>query len=233
VLRRSTPRVTSAIGVVTGMRVEAAIARRCTHLVASTGGRPLAADSQASKLIERGATALLSLGIAGGLAPELPTGAVVVATSVVVRSGTIAADAEWCARLARGIPGAISGTVLGSDRVIGRAHQKAELFQRTRALAVDLESGGVARVAASAGIPFAVIRAIADPASCDLPPAALVGLGQRGGVDLVAVFGSLRREPRQLSKLLAAARDARAALAALRRGIHELGRELGLELEAL
>jgi hopanoid-associated phosphorylase len=221
-----------AIGVVAGMRVEAALARRCTRLVAATGGRPFAADDHAMKLIDRGATALLSLGIAGGLAPGLPTGAVVVATSVVVRTGSIATDEGWRARLTRGISGAISGTVLGADRTIARAQQKAELFARTGALAVDLESGGVARVAKDAGVPFAVVRAIADPASSDLPPAALVGLGLHGSIDLIAVLGSLRRERGQLSRLLVVARDTRTALAALRRGVRELGLELGLEGDA-
>jgi hopanoid-associated phosphorylase len=217
-----------AVGIVTGMRAEAAIARRCTRLVVATGGRPSAADTKAEELVARGAAALVSFGIAGGLAPDLPTGAVVVATAVVVRNATIATDAAWCARLLAGFPDAVRGVVLGGDRIIGRATQKAELHQRTGALAVDLESGGVARVAAEAKLPFVVVRTIADPAARDLPPAALVGLDRRGGVALAAVLGSLWREPGQLPKLLAAARDTRAALAALAHGARRLGAGLGL-----
>ena len=220
--------MSAAIGIVTGMRAEAAIARRCARLVASTGGRPAEADTRAGELIERGAVALISFGIAGGLSPSLPTGALVVATGVIVRNATISTDAPWCARLLAGLPGAITGTVLGGDRIIGRAAQKAELFARTGALAIDLESGGVARVAASAALPFAVVRTIADAAARDLPPAALVGLDRRGGVDVAAVLGSLWREPGQLPKLLAAARDTRAALAALLHGVRHLGADLRL-----
>jgi len=210
------------IGIITGMRAEASIARRCTSLVASTGGIARAAEAEADALIERGATALMSLGIAGGLADALPTGTVVVATGVVVRNATIATDTEWCARLLAGFPGAVPGLLLGGDRIIGRAAQKAELFRRTGALAVDLESGGVARVAAGAGVPFVAVRAIADVASADLPPAALVGLDRRGGVALGAVLGSLWREPAQLARLVSTARDTRAALRALARGLPEL-----------
>jgi adenosylhomocysteine nucleosidase len=213
------------IGIITGMRAEASIARRCTRLVASTGGVALAADQEADALIERGATALMSLGIAGGLADTLPTGTVVVATGVVVRNATIATDADWCARLLAGLPGAVPGLLLGGDRIIGRAAQKAELFRRTGALAVDLESGGVARAAASAGLPFIAVRAIADTASADLPPAALVGLDRRGGVALGAVLGSLWRDPGQLTRLMSTARDTRAALRALARGVRDLGVE--------
>ncbi len=213
----------TSVGVITGLHAEAKIARRCARLVAATGGRPLEADEQAGKLIERGATALISLGIAGGLAPDLETGMVVVASGVVVRTGNIATDPAWCARLLAALPEARCGVVLGGDRVIGRATQKAELYRRTGALAVDLESGGVARVAAEAGVPFAVVRAIADTASSDLPAAALVGLDRNGRVDLGAVLGSLWREPRQLPRLLETARDTRAALAALLEGMRRLG----------
>ncbi|MBI3517593.1 MAG: nucleoside phosphorylase [Proteobacteria bacterium] len=218
--------MSTAVGIVTGMRAEAAIARRCTRLVASTGGYSGDAEAKAGDLIERGAVALISFGIAGGLEPSLPTGALVVATGVIVRNATIATDAAWCARLLAGLPGAIAGTVLGGDRIICRAALKAELFERTGALAVDLESGGVARVAASARLPFVVVRTIADAAASDLPPAALVGLDRRGGVDVAAVLGSLWREPGQLAKLFAAARDTRAALAALRLGVRRLKADL-------
>jgi adenosylhomocysteine nucleosidase len=216
-----------AIGIITGMRAEASIARRFAPLVASTGGVAQHGDARADELIERGATALVSFGIAGGLSDTLPSGALVVATGVVVGDTTIPTDSAWCARLLAGMPGAVSGLVLGGDEIVGRAQQKTELFQRTGALAVDLESGRVARVAASAGLPFAVIRAIADSAASDLPPAALIGLGQEGGVALGAVLASLWREPRQLPRLLATARDARAALRALLHGVQELGAELG------
>ena len=213
-------------GIVTGLRAEAAIARRCAHLVASTGGRPADAELKAGELIERGAVALVSFGVAGGLAPQLAPGAVVVATGVIVRNATIATDAAWCARLVEALPRAVAGPVLGGDRVIARAQQKAELFRRTGALAVDLESGGVARVAANSGIPFAVVRAIADSAASDLPPAALVGLDRHGRIDVGAVLGSLWREPGQLGQLVATACDTRAAFSALRRGVRQLGADL-------
>src|SRR4051812_34799807 len=156
------------LGVVTGMRAEAAIVRRHTKLMASTGGRLLVADAKAGELLEHGATALLSFGIAGGLAPDLAPGTLVIGTAVVVRHATLQCDAVWCARLAAALPDARSGLVLGGDRILGEAAQKAALFKRTNALAVDLESGGVARVASTAGVPFVVLRAIADPAARDL-----------------------------------------------------------------
>jgi len=217
-----------SLGVVTGMRAEAALVRRYTPLVASTGGRMLAADTKASELIERGATALMSFGIAGGLAPDLAPGTLVIGTAVLVRHATIAADAGWCARLAAALPAARAGLVLGGDRVLGAATQKASLFARTHALAVDLESGGVARAASTAHVPFVVLRAIADPAARDLPPAAIIGLNAAGGIALGAVLASLWRDRRQLPQLLQVGRDARVARAALLGGVRNLGSGLGM-----
>src|ERR1700733_9818536 len=122
------------IGIITGMRAEASIARRCARLVASTGGIALEADAKADELIARGATALVSFGIAGGLADTLPTGTLLIATGVVMRNATIATDAAWCARLLARVPGAVSGLILGGDRIIARVEQKTELFRRTGAL---------------------------------------------------------------------------------------------------
>jgi hopanoid-associated phosphorylase len=217
-----------SLGVVTGMRAEAALVRRHTPLVASTGGRMLAADTKATELLERGATALMSFGIAGGLAPDLSPGTLVIGTAVLVRHAVIAADERWCARLIAALPDARAGLVLGGDRVLGAATQKAGLFARTNALAVDLESGGVARAAQTAGVPFVALRAIADPAARDLPPAALIGLKASGGIAFGAVLASLWRDRGQLPQLLQVGRDARAARAALLGGVRNLGSGLGM-----
>ncbi len=92
---------------------------------------------------------------------------------------------------------------------------KRALFGATGAQAVDLESGAVASVAVAHGLPFAVVRAVCDPAERDLPPAALVALNPDGGIGLLAVLCSVVRRPGQIAGLLAVARDA--ALA--RRGL--------------
>jgi hypothetical protein len=60
-----------------------------------------------------------------------------------------------------------------------------------------------------------VLRAIADPASRELPPAALVPLDDDGKPALARVLASVMRRPQQLPTLLGVAREARQALAAL------------------
>lgn len=216
------------LGVITGMRAEAAIVRRHTKLVASTGGRLMEADTRASDLIQRGATALMSFGLAGGLDPALAPGTLVIASAVLVRHATIETDAAWRARLIAALPEAHTGLMLGGDRILGTVAQKAGLFTRTSALAVDLESGGVARAASAARVPFVVLRAVADPAARNLPPAALIGLDPAGGIALGAVLASLWRDRSQIPQLMQVGRDARAARAALLRGVRQLGPTLGM-----
>ncbi|HEY0425948.1 MAG TPA: hypothetical protein VGC82_21710, partial [Rhodopila sp.] len=70
-----------ALGFVTGLAAEARIASRFGYPV-RVGGTPAGAGVAASELIEQGATALVSFGLAGGLDPALRPGTVVVASIV-------------------------------------------------------------------------------------------------------------------------------------------------------
>ena len=93
--------------------------------------------------------------------------------------------------------------------------KKRQLFEHSLADAVDLESGAVARAAAEKELPFAVLRAVADPAERDLPPAALIALNSAGDIKISAVLGSVLRQPGQIPTLLAIAGDAAKARAGL------------------
>jgi adenosylhomocysteine nucleosidase len=88
---------------------------------------------------------------------------------------------------------------------------------------VDLESGAVARVALAHGLPFAVLRAVADPAERNLPPAALLALDGAGRIGILRVLGSVFGNPGQILGLLALARDAAAARRALVGRVRTMG----------
>jgi adenosylhomocysteine nucleosidase len=105
--------------------------------------------------------------------------------------------------------------VLGAQIIVATKADKRRAWQETGAIAVDLESVVVARAAAALGIPFLVLRAIADPATRALPPAALLPLADDGTLDVRRVLGSVMRRPQQLPSLLAVAREALQALEAL------------------
>jgi hopanoid-associated phosphorylase len=210
---------------VTGMRREAKLLRsRCDVIVAGSDNSTLAAKIEAAA--EGGARAILSFGICGALSPELSIGMVIVGTEVVCQNERWRADGEWSNAVARPC-GATTGMVVGSDSVVLTPESKAAHHQQTRAIAADMESHIVARVASARGLPFAVLRAVSDAAHHTLPPAAAFGLNKEGRVDYSAVMLSLLDEPSQFRALIRTARDSNTAMKALRRCLDRLGLGLG------
>ena len=203
------------LAVVCGLESEARRARRWGFPVAVSGARPEAALAAARRFAAEGASALLSFGLCGALAPGLMPGDLVIATAVLVGENRHAADPRLSNLLAERLPAAHLGAVLGSQAMLAAVADKAAWHGRTGAIAVDMESEAVV----AAGLPFAVLRAVADPADRHLPPAALVGVTPAGKPDLPAVLRSLLAEPRQLPRLIALARETARALAALDRAI--------------
>jgi adenosylhomocysteine nucleosidase len=198
--------------LVVGFAAEARVARLFGWQVAIGGGTTAGAALAARLLIEAGAVGIVSFGLAGGLDPSLPAGTLVVAEAVVANGRIWQADPTLSDRL-----GGITGHLcLGLDRVVASADEKRHLNRETGAALVDMESGAVAAVAAEAGVPFAVLRAICDPAHRALPPAALVALDAAGRLAAAQLAMSILASPGQLGALLGLARDAAVARRALR-----------------
>jgi adenosylhomocysteine nucleosidase len=196
---------------VVGLTAEARIARRLGWPVATGGGTAAGAEAAAQRLVAQGATGLISFGLAGGLDTTLRPGRLIVPVAVHTGDRDILADQALCRRLG----GATPHRLLGADAIATTAADKRRLWQATGAVAIDLESGTVAAVAQQHRLPFAVLRAICDPAERDLPPAALAALDRQGTIGLARVLGSLLAGPWQLPALLALAADAAAARRAL------------------
>ncbi len=168
------------------------------------GGQAATLDRDLDDEAELSPGIILSCGIAGALAPTLGLGDVV-----------IDGDAAVVDRLARALPHAHRGGIVGNDTIVATAMEKRLLRERTGALAVDMESHVAARVALRKGLPFAALRVISDRAEDGLPPAALVGMQPDGGMALGAVLASLARSPRQLSALIRTGRQADQAFRSL------------------
>lgn len=213
----------SRVGAVTGLAYEAACLRRAFGstpiAIELTGGRPERVGAAVDRLLAGGATAVLSFGMAGGLDPALAPGRIVIAEGIVLPDGrTWPTDREWVSILRRAAvsAGAACGLIAGVDTPVTTPAEKQALHRRSAALAVDMESHAVA-VAAEGRAAVAVIRVIVDPASRAVPPAAVAGLREDGGIAVTALLGSLLRRPGQVCGMIALARDAAAARPALRR----------------
>lgn len=134
--------------------------------------------------------AIINTGIAGGLAPGLQVGDVVVAEGLVQHDFDVTAfghvkgylctgeddsvptvfhtDKQLSGTLAAaaqavfGTEKVRTGLIATGDQFISGHEKKAELFAAFHASAAEMEGGAVAQVAALSSVPFAVIRAISD-----------------------------------------------------------------------
>ncbi len=212
---RPTGNPLTTLGIVVGLKAEAQIARRLHAPFAVGGGTQAGARAAAQSLLSHGATALLSFGLAGELDPSLPAGAIIIPSAVVTETGRYSTDPQLSAALGSPTP----YLLFAADHSIATVQAKQQLYAETGCVAVDMESAAVAEAATAAGIPFAVLRAICDPAERTLPPAALIALDARGVIGLRRIGVSVLRDPNQIPSLLALARGAARARRALLRHI--------------
>jgi adenosylhomocysteine nucleosidase len=192
----------------------------------ASGGDPARLEAMLDRLAGR-ASGIISIGIAGGLAPGLQVGQWVVADAVLVDGEPMPTDPAWTSRLVARLPEAARGLLLGANAMVVDATQKALLHRTTDALAVDMESHIVARVARRHDLPFAVARVVSDAAHRSLPPAARVGMKSDGTMDLPAVLRALLANPGQLPALIRMGLEAERGFRALLRGRRRLGPRLG------
>jgi hopanoid-associated phosphorylase len=184
--------------------------------------------------IERGCRSIISFGVAGGLAPHLRPGNWIVASSIIDAQQIRPTDQAWSEKILEIIPCAGHAPIVGVDTAITDPNAKRQMHVETGAVAVDMESHIVARLASTHGLSFAAVRVVIDPAHRVVPKAALAGMRPGGGTSVTAVMRELIARPSQLSSLLRVAVDAYAARNALLRARRMLGPGFGfLDLGAI
>lgn len=206
--------------IVTGMAFEADIARG-SGVEVVYGARADRLERALTQVLARGASGVMSFGTAGGLAPALSPGALIVADAIDGPFGRVATDSVWTERIASALRAALPvacierGTMAAVAAPIVTQAQKQALQRSTGALAVDMESHIAAAQAAAHGLPFAVCRAVVDPAWRTLPRAATVSLQEDGTTAIAPILRELARAPQQLPAMIRLAFDAKAARASL------------------
>ena len=170
-----------AAGTAAGLQVHRALTPAGLLDVVCGGVGPVAAAVSAGCLLAEGYSLAVSAGIGGGF-PPAPVGSVVIADAVVhadlgaeTAEGFVSmaelgwgavrypVDPGWAAVLSRRT-GAVTGAVLTVSTVTG-SQQRADqlLASHPDAVAEGMEGVGVCLAAAQAGVPFAELRAIANP----------------------------------------------------------------------
>ena len=189
-------------------------------LLILSGVGSAAAASGARRLLDAGARALLSWGLAGGLDPSLTAGTVVLPREVISPEGRVlATSTDWRERVSNAIVarhGVCSGRLLTCREPLGSTAAKALAFSQTGAVAADMESSAVAEVACAGRVPFLVVRAIVDTAQDALPEVALRAAGTgEDRLRLGRLLATLARAPGELPALIRLAHRYRTASRAL------------------
>jgi len=212
--------------VVVGLAFEARIAARSARKVVCGGaGRNLAATLHDA--IDDDCRGLISFGVAGGLRSDLAPGTCIVASEVIDGDSRFSADDDWSQKLLQRVPRSLHGIVAGSAGPVATSAAKSALHRATGAVAVDMESHIVARVAADRRLPMAALRVICDPAARALPDMAFRSVRPDGTADIMALLRSLARKPHQVAALIRVALDARTARATLQQCGQALAPHLG------
>jgi adenosylhomocysteine nucleosidase len=206
--------------IVTGLVQEARIAAGPGMIVICSSSDPQQLRSLLATLDSSTFRGVISFGVAGGLDPALKSGDIVVATEVLAGDtrwlAGSALNEELIANIALGRRRVVRGGLAGVEQVIAGISKKAALWSETGAAAVDMESHIAAAYAADAGLPFAALRVISDPANRALPALARNAIKPNGDIDLRKVLRGVARNPLTLRSLVSTGIDFNRALRSLR-----------------
>ncbi|MCI0732510.1 MAG: phosphorylase [Methylococcaceae bacterium] len=185
-----------------------------------SGVGPDRAVAGAAGLIRQGCNALVSWGCSAAIWTELNAGDLVIPERVLSANGEVfAADRAWRGALLARLAGRRTihaGSITESPTIVATAADKRIVRSRTGAIALDMESAAIARLAARHDLPFVTIRAIADPASMDLPKPVVLALKQNGDLKIALLLALIARYPNSIPGLIQLAISFQAAQRSLR-----------------
>jgi len=225
------------IGFIAALSIECTSLRRQSPsaerwLVVQSGPGAARAEAAAARAIDAGAQLLVSWGLAGGLSATVVPGTVVAPRRVLAQSTApqFAVDAAWQSRLAALADGlAVDfGDLLTVAEPLESPAAKRAAASATNAVAVDMETAGIAAAAKRARVPFVALRVVVDGVDDALPPGAESWIDERGRTRASAALRAVV-DVRQWRPLLKLAQRYRVASAALDRLAHALaaGQTLG------
>jgi nucleoside phosphorylase len=184
------------------------------------GMGPERARAFTEQILEQGPVDhVMVVGIAGGLDPDLPVGAVMVPRSVRYYP-------DGAEHLARPLGDRVArGTLMTTPSLLSDPSQWRPLAEDGVG-ALDMEASGVAEACDVAGVPWSVYRGISDRPDQRLVDQAVFGLSTPdGGAKLPAVARYVVRDPRRIVTLARLGRDMqRAARAAAEAAASDIAR---------
>ncbi len=171
-------------------------------MLAYSGAGANNARSASELLIAQGATRLISWGCAAALSETLKPGDLVLADTLIDAEGAqINIDPDWHNYAKNLLSTALkvhTGSLTESKGIVATSQDKKQLHRHSGAIALDMESIAIAKVALQYQLPFLAIRTIADPVSMDLPKAINHSLNNEGDVVLSKLLLFIALHPAEL-----------------------------------
>jgi hypothetical protein len=140
---------------------------------------------------------VISWGSAAGLSNAVEAGDLLIPEAIYVGNQVIHTNHGFNHLLVSHLPQTIrvhQYPLTECKGVLASVEDKKNLYETTRCVAADMESGALAQMAEKHQVPFAVIRSVVDEADMPLPSALLQGFG-KGGFDLPAFLGNALINP--------------------------------------
>jgi len=108
------------------------------------------------------------------------------------------------------------GTLYSARDVVSTTTDKQAIAARAQAIAVDMESAGIAHAARRLNVPFLAIRIVLDEAHDALPRATANAVKPDGNLDIRGLLRGLAHNPKDIPALMALGRKSSAAQHRLR-----------------
>jgi adenosylhomocysteine nucleosidase len=169
------------------------------------------ASQTALRLLKKGVTCLVSCGSAAGLDPYIKPGTLCIPQQVINSEGMTYPCAGYLreqvlASIHKGIA-LKEGSLLHTPTILKTKSEKQALYQRSGAIASDMESFFIAQQAKQYQIPFLALRVVVDGADFNIPKQLTQCISTAGTVSLLKIFLNLCIQPSLLFPLITLANN--------------------------
>lgn len=208
-------------------------------LITRSGAGPENAAKAAQLLIDNGAQRLISWGCASALTMSLHPGDLVIPKTLHPEGKNQLSPIRLASPWLQQVISHLSelnphiGSIAESSSIIAKSSAKKLIYKQTRAIALDMESIAVAKIAHKNHVAILVIRSIADPVTLDLPQAVYYAFNQRGDITIIKLLRFVLTHPTQLPSLIKLGLNFKAAKNKLRLVAKHLDAIVGFEQQAM
>lgn len=175
-------------------------------MIAHAGAGPSNAEKATQELIKSGCSKLISWGCAAGLADSLKAGDLCLPKQLISNKlQQLPIHAEWqqhTETILSNLHPFYSGPLCESSSIVSKNTQKKQLHQATGSIALDMESAAIARIAKQTGIPYLVIRVIADPSDMNLPSVISLSMSNEGVINKKQLAINIIKKPFDIPGLI-------------------------------